>query len=567
MTRGRFTILILACLFTFQLAEAQQPAPNEVSRRLGILTTYIEREADAASQDAKMLNATQLNEFQQILETQATQSPSTFSLQATKEIDAAFVGWSIKPDPIALNSKKGFQISNLNVRSAIAKKFASDLKELQQQIAFLPEQAALDKLQSVVIPPSLLVVFDKQGDYRPSQQAIQGQVVRPTGAPPPVVPITTYIYVDPDDGGFTTDYPAVGAILYDNADQVMKTGCTGTLIASNIVITAAHCNFHTDGEPKHPKAVYFQHAGVFELARAPIVHSDVQKDPAKQPDFSKLPDADLALLVLDKPVTGIKPARINDAQSVKGGTDGRIVGYGGRRYNTQQSSPQATMALAAMGLKVKARIKTSKCAGVAHLERSICWQFEKKSGYGTTCKGDSGGPLFIRIPGGEDVLFGVTSGSLDGPCAVASQAYDVDIGKFVPWIKEKIEEFRNFHSRANLTALEAATNETHWFILPPSYQHVPLAGDRLVVKEAVDLPGNLEMLRVGVNATIRGVRIGIEMGPENGPSQTLSCQPDAPGHIAFCEVRAPAPGRWIMTFRGDVNQEFQAVATVFRKTN
>jgi hypothetical protein len=60
----------------------------------------------------------------------------------------------------------------------------------------------------------------------------------------------------------TVDFPAVGAIVSANPSGRSVVGCTGTLISERLVVTAGHCL------SLEPRTVFFQHAGLFEIARS-----------------------------------------------------------------------------------------------------------------------------------------------------------------------------------------------------------------------------------------------------------------------------------------------------------
>lgn len=541
-------ILVCVCVGAIHWAEAQQP--NEVSRRLGILADRIQQEAIETSDFATSIASFKNAEFKRMVVAESKQAPKTLNQTVIKQVEWGFKTPPTDRKPAELEIQKRLLAGGLNTASENVKAYAEYLRRLQRDVAGLSDQDALDKLQSVYVPPDVLIILD-DGD-EDSQKIVDRKRSSP---------ITPFVITL--GGGFTVDYPAVGAILTTSADDVLQVGCTGTLIAPNLVLTAAHCTVIL----ADIKAVYFPHAGVFELARAPIVHDDFT------PTLRLLPDADLAILVLAGPVTGIRPAKINDSRSVIDGIEGRIVGYGARKYYADQSSPAAGAVLgradvlAASGLKIRARIRTSPCAG-ENTSRAICWLFKdtRKSGqeaFGTTCKGDSGGPLFVAI-GSESILYGVTSGGdLQKPCASGSHAFDVNVEKFAPWIKKHIAELGTNPASALADNLDPTTNGDARFTLVGEYER--FAGTRFEWEKSIDVQDNLEMLRVAVNSTMRGVRVGIEARDQGGSVQTLTCLPNSLGNVSFCEVRRPQQGKWTLVFRGDVDKEFQAVVTTFRK--
>ena len=544
---ARFGIHLFVLFLTLQTSatQAQSQNGNEVARRLGVIADNLADEASNASTLARNIESSSPANVPRLVQAEARDSSKRLSQNVINELWAGFQKEPAQLAPTELGIHQRVLTFSLDRASMRAEAYAAYLRRVQQELAPLSERAALEKLQTVYVPPDVLVVLEEQDSERGVQPP-------PSPNQKPIAP-----FVISPDGGFTVDYPSVGAIMHLNNDDVLQAGCTGTLIAPNLVLTAAHCTL------RQINAVYFPHAGVFSLASEPIVHPDFV------PDLSRLPDADLAILVLAKAVVGIKPVKINDALSVVGGVEGRIVGYGARRYYSDQSSPSAGMALsldevlAASGLKIRAKVKTSACAG-GHTARAICWRFENKKGakeYGTTCKGDSGGPLFVSV-GGDTLLFGVTSGGdPDKPCAQNSQAFDVNVEKFATWIKTTIAAHAVL-GQVMTDSLEPAVNGRARFMHVGEYDH--FTANRLVWDGAVNVPDGLATMRIAVNTTLRGVKVGIEVSSEQNPSRNHVCQPIGLGNIAYCEIALPAKGRWTVRASSDTEKEFQAVITAFK---
>jgi secreted trypsin-like serine protease len=197
-------------------------------------------------------------------------------------------------------------------------------------------------------------------------------------------------------GALDAAHPAVVAIL----DAEGRSYCTGTLIAPDLVLTAAHC-FDTT---VRPVGVGFG-AGAEQLVPATRVRIHPDYDPAT---FS----ADVALLWLDVAVD-VPPAPLLDAPMSASwvGARVRVVGYGLTGASDVGSS----------GVRRWVDVP---------LEEIEAERFR----YGVaTCGGDSGGPAFLSI-GGIDVLAGVTS---SGPPGCLGYGRSVRVDAVRGWIESE----------------------------------------------------------------------------------------------------------------------------------
>ncbi|MEP6654650.1 MAG: S1 family peptidase [Myxococcales bacterium] len=196
---------------------------------------------------------------------------------------------------------------------------------------------------------------------------------------------------------------AVVAIMF--ADHA---ACTGVLVATRVVLTAAHCLVVHSAMPRvlfgsdaaNPQAVIDVDAdGIF-------VHAD----------FSPLSRAhDIAALVLqqDAPV-GISPLamaprlRAGAGASVVGeGVGVRLVGFG------HDSDPVAAGA---------PHVKREGTATITSLAADMITLSPAPS---QACLGDSGGPVLATAPGGAEVLAGLVLGGITS-CVDAATALRVD---------------------------------------------------------------------------------------------------------------------------------------------
>jgi secreted trypsin-like serine protease len=212
----------------------------------------------------------------------------------------------------------------------------------------------------------------------------------------------------PDGNG----HPEVGALL---AQQAYSDGtwaeCTGTLISPTVFLTAAHCD-----EGVSRVAVTFD--SVYSAPKGTTYVGTYHADPAynqKQSD-----PHDIAVVVFDKPIKGIAPARLPAAGSL-GGLDGTAqftpVGYGGQAVN-QGGGP-----------------KTFSYADVRYVTTGTLnsltpsWlriSMNPSTGNGGTCYGDSGGPNFLGAGATETNIVAGTTITGDTFCRSTNVDYRMD---------------------------------------------------------------------------------------------------------------------------------------------
>jgi hypothetical protein len=265
------------------------------------------------------------------------------------------------------------------------------------------------------------------------------------------------------------------------------------------------------------------------------------------------------VLRLKSKVTGITPALLNDISRVPKDTEAAIVGFGWRNPLTGSGRPLSSdVIMQKTGLKLHAIIKTSRCSPEEAEDHLICWIF-KDSGIdgvlGSTCRGDSGGPLFVML-NGEWRLAGVTSGGRT--CKPGDRASDVELFDFVPWLKEQIALMPNAGS-TELEVLHPLFNEGRSAFADP-YSSFDSAVAQW--KENFIIGTGFNVLRVAVTATPSATPLRLEVRSSIATSSICSQIGEA---MQSCEISLPISGQWEASIIGDRDQEFQVVATGFRK--
>jgi hypothetical protein len=212
----------------------------------------------------------------------------------------------------------------------------------------------------------------------------------------------------PDGNG----HPEVGALL---AQQAFSDGtwaeCSGTLIAPRVFLTAAHCD-----EGVSRVAVTFD--SIYSYPTGATYWGTWHADPAY--DQAQSDPHDLAVVMLDKAVKGITPARLPAAGSLAG-LDGSAtftpVGYGaqsvtsgpgGKTFHYADVRFRATGTLNAL---TPAWLRVSQ---------------NPATGNGGTCYGDSGGPNFLGSGSSETNIVAGTTITGDTPCRSTNVDYRLD---------------------------------------------------------------------------------------------------------------------------------------------
>lgn len=216
-------------------------------------------------------------------------------------------------------------------------------------------------------------------------------------------------------------HPNVGALLvaWPYPDGPVDIVCTGTLISPTVFLTAAHCVNWMPGAGIPAAGVYVTFDSVYEIGVSSSYSGTYHVNPNYGHDMANLND--VAVIVLDEPITSIIPASLPpagllDEMKAAGALKGHpflTVGYGTVRDDK-------TGGFHPLYWEGARRFTTGTYNALTKSWLKI--SMNPATGDGGTCYGDSGGPHFL---GDSDMVVSLTVTG-DAPCRASDVTYRLD---------------------------------------------------------------------------------------------------------------------------------------------
>jgi secreted trypsin-like serine protease len=230
--------------------------------------------------------------------------------------------------------------------------------------------------------------------------------------------------------------------------------CTGSIVASDLILTAAHCLMDEEGNGLAIKVVF----NTQNMRTGPVrdvrdaVGFTINGDFILNSMIGAEERGDLGLVRFEGGLPAA--AKINrvleNDQEFQVGQQAILAGFG------RDTIDPAAVVSGSGVLRVAATVPVLRIS--TNKSEVVFDQSTLPGGYGA-CQGDSGGPAWTRGADGELRLFGVTSrGESAGPGACAVTGIYTDLRKHAEWLRQASSDLRTPQTQTAPAELAALTD-------------------------------------------------------------------------------------------------------------
>jgi secreted trypsin-like serine protease len=232
-------------------------------------------------------------------------------------------------------------------------------------------------------------------------------------------------------------FPFMAFVEFSNSEGIDL--CSGTVVSSNVVLTAAHCVLNETFNVLRNPANFTVVTGNVDWAspaRTISAVSAVAVDPSLAwtiPGYLAV-RGDAAVLKLSSPIVA-PPIKLATTRTWNTGTGAVMAGWG---RTTGFGPAVETLRVGEAGIQ-----SPEYCNGKSpHFESAwvLCVQDFPNARY-SVCHGDSGGPLLTAEPAGEPLEIGIASYVSNEECSPSSPQFYTRADAVAPWVTQKISEW------------------------------------------------------------------------------------------------------------------------------
>jgi secreted trypsin-like serine protease len=236
------------------------------------------------------------------------------------------------------------------------------------------------------------------------------------------------------EGAVHGSFPYLAFVVFREGSSAEA--CSGTVVSSNVILTAAHCVVDEEHGVLRPASAFKVVTGNVEWGSPERVVSTVSAV-AVYPEYTWTGDythwGDAAVLQLSRPIPS--PAvKLASSEAWATGSGALMVGWG----KTASSQSGASPLLHYGETQVQS---PSYCAGKSshfHSNGQLC--VLDPSHLRSACNGDSGGPLLVVAPGttNEPLEIGIASFVVNSSCSTSSPQYYTRADLVAPWVAAQV---------------------------------------------------------------------------------------------------------------------------------